>query len=88
MLLPYLELPVCIGYAQSEESKIVVGKFQPSQISAYHEGFMPEVGMFIYVGPNVFQIGLTITEYERRIQEYWKLVTGKQDVKSKLGMIH
>lgn len=87
MLLPYLELPLCIGYAGTEDSKIVIGKFQPIKIMAYHEGFMPDVGMFIYHDNQPFQIALTLPEFETKIKAYWELVGNKQDFKSKLGVV-
>lgn len=87
MLLPYLELPVCIGYAGSDQSKVVIGKFQPAKIMAYHEGFMPEVGMFIYHDNQPFQIALTLPEFEVRMKAYWSLLGAKQNIKQKLGVV-
>jgi hypothetical protein len=87
MILPYLELPVCVGYANGEEGKVVVGKFQPVAITAYHEGYMPDVGMFIYIGEQPFQIALSLDQYEEQIRGYWNIVNRKQDVKSKLGIV-
>ena len=85
MLLPYLELPVAIGYA-GQEDKIVKGKFQPMNITSYHEGFY-DVGIFIYIAGPPTQIALSIDEYEAKIKAYWQLVTTKQTVKSKLGIV-
>ena len=99
MLPPYLELPVCLGYAQpipgQPAEKIVIGKFLPSMITHYHEGFMPEVGMFIYISGNPLQIALTIDVYEAKIKAYWDLLainanekTEKQIIKQKLGIVN
>lgn len=90
MKLPYLELPVAIGYAAIEgeepKEKVVIGKFQPIEISHYHEGFY-DVGMFIYINGQATQIALTIQEFEGRIKSYWTLLSAKQNVKSKLGIV-
>lgn len=69
MLLPYLELPVAIGYA-GQDDKIVKGMFQVVKVSHYHEGFY-DVGMFIYIDGQPVQIALTIAEYEAKILAYW-----------------
>ncbi len=85
MILPYLELPVAIGYA-GQEDKVVKGKFQPSQITHYHEGFY-DVGIFIYIDGQPTQIALSLVEYEQKIQAYWALISSKQNVKQKLGIV-
>mgnify|MGYP001598367194 CR=1 FL=1 len=85
MLLPYLELPVAIGYGEGQEEKIVKGFFQPSQISSYHEGFY-DIGMFIYIDGQPTQIALSLDEYQAKIQAYWNLIATKQNVKQQLGV--
>ena len=87
MMFPYLELPVFVGYANEQEGKVVVGKFQPVAITAYHEGYMPDTGMFIYIGEQPFQIVLSLEQYEEQIRGYWNIVNNKQNVKSKLGIV-
>jgi hypothetical protein len=87
MILPYLELPVCIGYGEGTESKVVKGKFQPSRITAYHQGYYDEVGMFIYQDGQLFQINLTIELFEDRLKQYWSMLQGKQSIKDKLRMV-
>lgn len=87
MLFPYLELPLCIGYGEGQEEKVVVGKFQPAKIMAYHEGYYQSVGMFIYHDNQPFQIALTLAEYEAKINAYWELVNSKQYVNRKLGIV-
>lgn len=93
MMTPYLELPVAIGYA-GQHDKIVIGKFQPSQVTHYHEGYHP-VGIFIYIGGAPIQIALSIKEYEAQIVAYWdKIYTeaskqlDKKSIKQKLGIIN
>lgn len=87
MLLPYLELPLCIGYGNGLEEKVVVGKFQPAKIMAYHEGYYQSVGMFIYHDNQPFQIALTLAEYEAKIKVYWDMLNNQQSAKQKLGVI-
>jgi len=77
MILPYLELPLAIGYA-GQEDKIVVGKFQPSRITAYHEGFNSDIGMFIYQDGQPFQIALSLAQYESKINAYWDILSKQQ----------
>jgi hypothetical protein len=90
-MTPYLELPVAIGY-EGHEDKTVIGKFQPSQITHYHEGFR-DVGIFIYIGGSPIQIALSIKEYEAQIVAYWNKVytdankrIEKSSVKQRLGI--
>jgi hypothetical protein len=90
MLLPYLELPVVIGY--DKEQKTVIGKFQPSQIGSYHQGF-DDASIFIYSHGQPTQINLSLAEYEAKIQAYWNMLAQKtneqnekQQVKKKLGL--
>lgn len=95
MMLPYLELPLCIGYGEGHEEKVVVAKFQPARITAYHEGYYPEVGMFIYQDSQPFQIALTMADYEDKIQAYWNMLANqanaqneKKSIKQKLGIVN
>lgn len=88
MILPYLELPVCIGYGDGQESKVVKGKFQPVKVSCYHQGYHDEVGMFIYIEGQPIQIALTIEDYEAKIAAYWKYLADKEGAKKKLTIIN
>lgn len=85
MMFPYLELPVAIGY-EGQETKVVIGKFQPVKITHYHEGFY-DIGMFIYIDGQATQIALSIADYEAKIQAYWNLLANKQSIKQKLKMV-
>ncbi len=92
MQLPYLELPLAIGYGQSADEnhpdKIVTVKLSPAHITAYHEGYFAEVGTFVYHGTNVFQIALSVEDLEKQLKGYWELIGKKQDsVKQKLKII-
>lgn len=91
MLLPYLELPVAVGYA-GHDDKVVKGFFQPMKITHYHEGFL-EVGIFIDGQP--IQIALSIAQYEDQIQQYWNMLASqendkneKKSIKQKLGIVN
>lgn len=87
MLLPYLELPVCIGYGNGLEEKVVIGKFQPAKIMGYHQGYYEEVGMFIYHDTQPFQIALSLEQFEAKVKAYWDMLGKKQDLKTKLGIV-
>ena len=43
MIVPELELPVCLNGNDAEElpGKIVKGFFNPTEIAAYHDGYYP-----------------------------------------------
>jgi hypothetical protein len=86
MILPYLELPVWVGY-EGNDGKIVKGKFQPIKITSYHDGYN-EAGMFIYHDGQPFQIALTYDVFEDQMKQYWAALTQKQTVKQKLGIIN
>jgi hypothetical protein len=92
MQLPYLELPLCIGYGvQADENtpdKVVTVKLLPQNISAYHEGYYAEVGTFVYYGTHVFQLALSVEELEAKIIGYWNLMQGKQNLRNKLGVVN
>lgn len=86
MILPYLELPIYIGYGENEP-KVINLKVQPISITSYHEGYN-DAGMFIYVDGQPFQVALTIAEYETKITKYFDLITTKQSIKQKLNIIN
>lgn len=81
MIIPYLELPLCIGYGEGNEEKVVTLKINPNTITAYHEGYYEDVGMFIYIGQQPFQIALTLAQFETRINRYWEIVQNKAKLK-------
>lgn len=97
MIFPELELPVnLIGAGDEGENvgKTVKGYFNPTEIAAYHDGYYPNTGIFIYLkGGQPVQIGLTLEEYRDTIRRYW-LDVGKQNavkqesqsIKQKLGI--
>jgi len=72
MMLPYLELPIYIGYGEVE-AKVVQLKVQPVHITGYHEGYN-DAGMFIYVSGQPFQVVLTVEQYEAKIKSYFELI--------------
>lgn len=83
MQLPFLELPLCIGYADGFPDKIVTGKFTPSFINSYHHGYMtdepePFVTTFIYHGTQVFQCAISVEELEAKLKTYWAVVEKQQ----------
>lgn len=97
MVLPELELPVnLIGAGDEGENtgKTVMGYFNPTEIAAYHDGYYPETGIFIYLkGGQPVQIGLTLDEYRDKLREYWMGVNNQnavkqnhQSIKQKLGI--
>lgn len=94
MILPELELPVNLLGEVDGEGKTVTGYFNPTEIAAYHDGYYPETGIFIYLkGGQPVQIGLTLNEYRERLREYWVAVNSqnaaiqhKQSMKQKLGI--
>lgn len=97
MMLPELELPVnLIGAGDDVEQcgKTVLGYFNPTEIAAYHDGYYPNTGIFIYLkGGQPVQIGMTLEEYRDKIREYWIAVSNqnaanqhKQSIKQKLGI--
>src|ERR1700693_1574254 len=97
MILPELELPVnLIGAGDDAEQygKTVTGYFNPTEIAAYHDGYYPNTGIFIYLkGGQPIQIGLTMEQCRDRLREYWIAVNNQnsakqnmQSVKQKLGI--
>lgn len=79
MIFPYLQLPTCIGYGEGDDEKVVVGKYQPVKISAYHDGFNG-AGIFIYIEGQPIQIALTIEQFEAQLTGYWKKVNSKPNL--------
>lgn len=73
-MLPYLEIPIYIGYGEVEP-KIVMVKVQPDRIDAYHEGYEPETGSFLYVNGQPLQTTLSVADIENQIKSYWSLIT-------------
>lgn len=75
-MLPFLEVPIAIGNGDVE--KIVTGKIQPINITAYHEGFNPDVGMFVYIGEQPIQLAMSLSIFEQKLIAYWKLVNERK----------
>lgn len=93
MQLPYLILPLCIGYEVGYPDKVVDCRVTPSMISAYHAGYMsdepdPFVTTFVYHGTQIFQLAMSVDELENAIRGYWDQLGRKQDIKSKLKIIN
>lgn len=94
MMLPELELPVNLIGEPGDMGKTVLGYFNPTEIAAYHDGYYPDTGIFIYLkGGQPVQIGLTLDEYRDKLRQYWidvnNAATAKQhvqSVKQKLGI--
>jgi len=87
MVLPELELPVNLLGEKDGEGKTVQGYFNPTEIAAYHDGYYPDTGIFIYLkGGQPVQIGLTLEEYRDKLRKYWLSVNNQQSVKQKLGI--
>jgi hypothetical protein len=98
MIVPELELPIALLGDGTDEmpAKAVRGFFNPTEIAAYHDGYYPETGMFIYLknGQN-FQICMTLEEYRAKIEAYWtetmkmnQAQAQKQSIKQKLKIIN
>lgn len=93
MQLPYLELPLAIGYGtqpdENHPDKIVTVKLLPAHIAAYHEGYFAEVGTFVYHGPHVFQVAMSVDALEAQLTGYWNMLTKQeQSIKQKLKIIN
>lgn len=95
MTLPYLILPLCIGYLEGWPHKVVDARFTPNMISSYHAGYLTDapapdtlVTTFIYHGTQVFQIAMSVEEFENAIRGYWDMVTKKQSIKEKLKIVN
>lgn len=88
MNLPYLILPLCIGYREGTEERVVDGRFIPNLITAYHEGYYPDTGMFIYHDHQPFQIRMSIEDFENVLRGYWDNLGKKQSIKDKLRIIN
>lgn len=89
MQLPYLELPLAIGYGDDAEKypdKTAVVKLIPSTITAYHEGYFGAV--FVYANQQVFQLDMTIEAFEKALVAYYKQLNSVSDIKSKLKIIN
>jgi hypothetical protein len=86
MILPYLELPVCLpGLEETgNPDKVVSGKFQPSQIVAYHESYYTERTMIYLANGQPFLLELSSAAYEDKIKSYWNLITRESKNKLKL----
>jgi len=85
MILPYLQLPVAIGYGDGQD-KTVIGKVQPVKISSYHEGYN-DAGCFIYIDGQPIQIALSIEQLETQLRSYWAQLNQKSTIKTKLGIV-
>lgn len=95
MQLPYLILPLCIGYIEGWPDKTVDCRLTPSLINAYHAGYLSDeaepnklVTTFVYHGTQVFQLAISVDDFETALREYWDMLGKKQDIKSKLKMIN
>lgn len=89
MQLPYLELPLAIGYGSDPEihpDKTVIVKLIPSTITAYHEGYFGAV--FVYANQQVFQLEMTVEDFEKALVAYWKQIATSQSAKDKLKIVH
>lgn len=75
--LPFLELPVSLPGLQNETvnnpDKVVVGKFLPTTIVAYHESYYPGVIIYLQNG-QPFLLSMNVDEYEKAIKQYFKLI--------------
>jgi hypothetical protein len=98
MIVPELELPIALlgNGTENQPGKAVRAFFNPTEIVAYHDGYYPETGIFIYLknGQN-FQVCMTLDEYRELIQSYWGEVLKsqqedqvKQNIKQKLKIIN
>ena len=76
-MIAFLELPVALpGFNDEQtqnEDKIVTGKFYPQSIIAYHESYYGDTYIYLTNG-QPFLIPLPVSEYERRIKEYFKQI--------------
>ncbi|MDB5288542.1 MAG: hypothetical protein JWR05_3491 [Mucilaginibacter sp.] len=93
MGIPELELPVNLigaGDDGKECGKTVMGYFNPTEIAAYHDGYYPETGIFIYLkGGQPVQIAMTLEDYRQKLKEYWIEVSRQQQtIKQKLKIIN
>lgn len=89
MQLPYLILPLCIGYLEGWPDKVVDCRLTPSMISGYHAGYLtdekePFVSTFVYHGTQVFQLAISVDGLENAIRIYWDTLGKKQSIKEKL----
>lgn len=88
MHLPYLELPLAIGYGTDNTypDKVVKVKLIPTTITAYHEGYFGAV--FVYCNQQIFQLDMTIEQFEMALVSYYKQIDSVASIKSKLKLVN
>lgn len=95
MQLPYLILPLCIGYGEGFPDKVVDCRITPSMVSAYHAGYLTYelgenkfVSTFVYHGTQIFQLAISVEEFENAVRGYWDMLGKKQSIKDKLKIVN
>ncbi len=93
MQLPYLILPLCIGYMEGYPDKVVYCRLTPSLITAYHAGYLsdepePLITTFVYHDKQVFQLAISVEDLENALRAYWEQLGKKQSIKEKLKIIN
>lgn len=98
MNLPYLILPLCIGYSEGFPDKIVDCRITPSLVNAYHEGYLSSedgenklITTFVYHGTQIFQLAISVDNFEDALRKYWDQLGKKQKeptIKQRLGIVN
>lgn len=98
MNLPYLILPLYIGYIEGWPDKIVDCRITPAQVTAYHAGYLSDepgennlISTFVYHGTQVFQLAMSVEDFENALRGYWDQLGKKQKeptIKQRLGIVN